>query len=355
MRIVFLTDQAIIGGGERNLLALAKALGNDVDVTIIASNERVAEWMSAEGLKVKCTAIRSRWLKFLPVRDRALEKLVSEFDIAHAYSVRTVPALISHGKAVWTVHGPWERPYGARARMASRWLKHAIAVSEDVRDGCSFKTIPLTKITLGSLNQSQIIKPALNPEFLHRSTVCLGVLGRFQRIKGQDILLSALKLVAEELRETDLHVKFCGGVNGESDEDKRFYAAILEHIEILRRSYPRIHIEILGHTSDPLSFLDQQDLVVIPSRYESFSMVAIEALARGKPVITPRIGGPLEIVRDDCSLGHSFTPGSVQSLAHAIVETLHSKNLNSQNIYRRAIEYSAERQAQEHLRLYQTL
>ena len=62
------------------------------------------------------------------------------------------------------------------------------------------------------------------------------------------------------------------------------------------------------HVEDQISFLgyidreqvleemDSSDLVVLPSRYETFGVVLIEALARGKPVVATACGGPECIV-----------------------------------------------------------
>ena len=43
------------------------------------------------------------------------------------------------------------------------------------------------------------------------------------------------------------------------------------------------------------------DVVLMPSRYESFGLVAVEALAAGAPVVTSKTGGLSEVVEDDVS------------------------------------------------------
>lgn len=64
--------------------------------------------------------------------------------------------------------------------------------------------------------------------------------------------------------------------------------------------------------------LADSDLVVIPSLMrESFSLVAREALARGRPVVTSDCGGPEEVVRDGVN-GRVVRSGSAEELARAL-------------------------------------
>jgi glycosyltransferase involved in cell wall biosynthesis len=61
------------------------------------------------------------------------------------------------------------------------------------------------------------------------------------------------------------------------------------------------------------------DVVVVPStKPEPFGLVAIEAMAAGRSVIAANHGGLSEIVIDGVT-GTLFSPGSINSLASAIV------------------------------------
>jgi glycosyltransferase involved in cell wall biosynthesis len=58
--------------------------------------------------------------------------------------------------------------------------------------------------------------------------------------------------------------------------------------------------------------------LILPSEcYETFGRVAVEAYARGTPVVAARIGAVAEIVRHG-STGMCFTPGDAPSLAGAM-------------------------------------
>ena len=45
-------------------------------------------------------------------------------------------------------------------------------------------------------------------------------------------------------------------------------------------------------------YYNAADILVVPSKYESFGLVALEALATGTPVIASRVGGLATIVQD---------------------------------------------------------
>lgn len=79
------------------------------------------------------------------------------------------------------------------------------------------------------------------------------------------------------------------------------------------------------------AFLKQIDFVVINSNYETFSVVAAEALANGKPVITTICGGPEEFISSDH--GILIEKGNQQQLEDAILKMISSfKNYNPEKL-----------------------
>ncbi len=66
--------------------------------------------------------------------------------------------------------------------------------------------------------------------------------------------------------------------------------------------------------------------VVIPSLYEPFGLVALEALAAGAPLIVARTGGLWEMI-DGTEAGLTFEPGNPDDLASRIEEVLTDRDL----------------------------
>ena len=64
------------------------------------------------------------------------------------------------------------------------------------------------------------------------------------------------------------------------------------------------NIQFLGRmkNEEVLDEIDKHHAVIINSRIETFSVVALEALAAGKPLIYTQCGGPTELIPVDCGL-----------------------------------------------------
>jgi glycosyltransferase involved in cell wall biosynthesis len=80
--------------------------------------------------------------------------------------------------------------------------------------------------------------------------------------------------------------------------------------------------------SDLVDAIKSSDVVVVPSRFEPFGIIALEAMAGGTPVVVSRVGGLAEIVEDGVD-GLEIDPNSPSSLAKAAVRLLTDRELAS--------------------------
>ena len=82
-------------------------------------------------------------------------------------------------------------------------------------------------------------------------------------------------------------------------------------------------IRFAGHLDHDalLHALHDADAVVLPSHYEPFGIVALEAAAAGAPLVTSNVGGLGEAVIDG-ETGMSFAPRDIDALADAVRKTL---------------------------------
>ena len=88
-------------------------------------------------------------------------------------------------------------------------------------------------------------------------------------------------------------------------------------------------VEFLGRVSEEKlpGIYRSSRVVVVPSLYrESFGMVALEAMASGRPVVASMVGGLPEVVRDGLS-GYLVPPGSEDLLAERIIQLLSDGDL----------------------------
>jgi len=114
-------------------------------------------------------------------------------------------------------------------------------------------------------------------DFLIRSA------GRLTAHKGYDILLSSLNSIK------DLNTKYILEIAGEGPEQKRLQA-------LIKRYNLESQCRLVGEKNDIVSFFNEADLVIIPSRSEGIPNTLFEAWMAKKPVIATNAGGISEVV-----------------------------------------------------------
>ncbi|HKS47224.1 MAG TPA: glycosyltransferase family 4 protein [Amycolatopsis sp.] len=99
-----------------------------------------------------------------------------------------------------------------------------------------------------------------------------------------------------------------------------------ELIKQARKLRIRRAVSFAGHLSDRelRAVLAAADSVVLPSRYEPFGIVALEAAAAQAPLIASTAGGLGEVVIDGVT-GLAFTPGDVPALTVAVDTVLRNR------------------------------
>jgi D-inositol-3-phosphate glycosyltransferase len=114
--------------------------------------------------------------------------------------------------------------------------------------------------------------------------------GRLEPLKGVDILINAAALLESDV---DCSVLIVGG-----DESSRAQMARLRGLARERGIEERVaFVGAVDHDKLPL-YYSAADVCVVPSHYESFGLVAVEAMASGLPVVASRVGGLTGTVKD---------------------------------------------------------
>lgn len=85
-------------------------------------------------------------------------------------------------------------------------------------------------------------------------------------------------------------------------------------------------VKFLGKVKreDLPSFLKTGDAFVLPSKYETFGVVYIEALACGLPIIATKCGGPEDFYRED--LGYIIDVGDEEALCDAMIKIIENRD-----------------------------
>lgn len=179
--------------------------------------------------------------------------------------------------------------------------------------------------------------------------------GRIEPLKGIDTLIEALALMRKQGVGVCLSV-----IGGDSQLDPENMGTEMERLQAIRA-----HFEL----GDMVAFLGKQDqdtlpyyysaadAVVVPSHYESFGMVALEAMACGTPVVASQVGGLAYLVQDG-ETGFTVPVDDPPALAERLTQLVNDADLR-QRMGRQASEftrgYSWERIAERILQVYVTV
>ena len=164
--------------------------------------------------------------------------------------------------------------------------------------------------------------------------------GRIEPLKGVDTLIQAMSCLQLKETKRPVHLAIIGGDPGASPEEMSAEMARLQKL-----------CDDLG-LDQSVVFLGQRDqdklpyyysaaeVVVMPSHYESFGMVALEAMACGTPVIASEVGGLAYLVRDG-ETGFTIPDQEPEELCDKISWLLNDKQLHEM-MSARAVEYAQD-------------
>jgi glycosyltransferase involved in cell wall biosynthesis len=171
-------------------------------------------------------------------------------------------------------------------------------------------TIPAHRVHVARPGADRVAAPA-RP--VRGQLICVGVLSRH---KGQDLLVEALA----DLADRDWRCVLAGSLDRDPD--------FVEHLQarITRLGYDH-RIQLTGVLAGAaLSHAyTTADLLVAPSRSETYGMTVTEALAHGVPVIATAVGGLPEAFGstvDGTGPGQLIPPGDPAALAAALGDWL---------------------------------
>jgi len=143
------------------------------------------------------------------------------------------------------------------------------------------------------------------------------LVGRLSEHKGQDVAVRALALLRD--RGLDAHLTLLGDAFPGYEAFRSSLVRLGDELGISDR------LHLVGFR-DPKPYLYAVDVVIVPSRMESFGIAAVEALLAGRPTVVSRVQGLLEIVEDGIT-GLTVPAGDATALAEAVERLHHDKEL----------------------------
>lgn len=296
----------------------------------------------------------SRYWRFARSTSKKLQELSREstFDIIHANLPLVpnfaVPAESSHS-IVSTVHSTWKGEaeaikHGDRRRLNSneknmlrfnrllrsyekRLMKRSdalIAVSEytkrELMELYGVEEEVINVIYNGVDVQKfkpAYDKPTLKSRLGFASERVVLFVGRLYYRKGLSTLLSSIPSILEEFNNVEFVISGAGTKKSEDNLHQ-----LVEELKIEGK------IRFLGYTPDEKlpDLYAASDIFVLPALYENFPFAILEAQSTGLPVVTTKVGGIPELIKDNVN-GLLVESGDASQLAEAILVLLRDNEL----------------------------
>jgi D-inositol-3-phosphate glycosyltransferase len=155
--------------------------------------------------------------------------------------------------------------------------------------------------------------------------------GRIEPLKGIDTLIQAIA----DMRENGVFEKnhlSLAVIGGDPDVSPEATSVEMARLQAMREQFGvQDLVAFLGRRSqDTLPYYySAAEAVVVPSFYESFGMVALEAMACGTPVVASEVGGLAFLVQDEVT-GFTVPSDEPDALARRLTELINNPALRKQ-------------------------
>ena len=198
-----------------------------------------------------------------------------------------------------------EHIYPRVPRLATRMGAGCIAVSESVRESLLATGIPESRIRLipnGITDPGPVDRYRFDGWPEDAFVVC-GV-GRLEHVKGFDLLIDAVAMVADDLPR--LRVAIAGDGRDREDLERKIVAHGLSE-----------RIRLLGFRDDMPRVMAASDALCMPSRTEGLPYALLEAGIAGLRIVATRVGG-LERLLEHRATAYLTDPESAASVADGL-------------------------------------
>jgi D-inositol-3-phosphate glycosyltransferase len=177
--------------------------------------------------------------------------------------------------------------------------------------------------------------------------------GRIEPLKGIDALIQALAIMRQNGVQVCLAV-----IGGDPDLSPATLSDEMKRLQAMREQYGlQDTVAFLGRKSQNTLpyYYSAAEAVVVPSYYESFGMVALEAMACGTPVVASQVGGLAFLVQDGIT-GFTVPVDEPKALASRLTDLVQHPILQERMGHQAAIfaqDYGWERITSRMIKLYE--
>lgn len=331
MKIVFLISSLDSGGAERVLTLMANhwaGAGHSVSIITFADTSSTPFYPLHSSIGIlplnllsqstgKWDAIRHNINRIFSIR-RTISNIAPDVVISFMDTTNVAAILSTRGLGIPTVVAERVFPGCSEFGTAWFWLRNmtypmADAIVSQTHSGKSYFGKAVRKKTTVIPNPvKEMTPPGSRPDDLPNPTVL--AVGRLTHQKGFDILLRAFATIHKN--HPDWHLTILG-------------KGLLQEPLIQLRSQLGLNkvVSFLGTRKDIHAYYGNAELFVLPSRYEGFPNVLLEALSYSMPTIATNCqSGPAEILENG-RYGALVPCEAPEDLARAIDKLIRNPDL----------------------------
>ncbi len=366
IKILYLITGLNIGGAEIVLRDIVQEINADrfqIVVVSLISTGQIGRELRENGFIVLSLDVKMKYDPRLLIRFLLLLKRERP-DILHTHlfhanvlgriigKIAGVPIIIS------TIHNEY---FGGRLReLLLMWTRGLCDMTTVVSKKVSIRMMKLHIVTEKTcrvihngilLNSFPLILPherekhrlQRNLNLFHPVFVCIG---RLTKQKGYEFLLQTIFILKQRIPNLKLLIV------GEGEERLSLEKKIKE-LQI------QDQVELVGSQSIVRDFLAVADIFLLPSIFEGFGIVILEAMACGIPVIASNVGAVNEIIQCEHS-GFIVEPNDEYAFMKEIEKVLslsQEEKIKVVSAARNVVEnkFSIEKIAEEYQQLYEEL
>lgn len=367
MKVIHLIGGGDVGGAKTHVLSLVKELSRYLDVKIISLRSGGFS-DDARKMGIDIEVVKSG--NFFSDINKVIA-IIKEggYDLIHSHGAKAnLFAVIASRYAklptITTVHSDYKLDYlqspkrmysyGLINTIALRFIDYYTAVSGNFKKMLISRNFKEDRIftVYNGIDFTKPIPQYSRRDFIRKykldmtdGDVAVGILCRFDPVKGLDSFIKAAKEVLSENPD----VKFILGGDG----------AEKGNLENLARSLGiQANVLFPGWIDDPLEFMSCLDINVLTSLSESFPYVILEGTLYKKCTVSSDVGGISDLIKNG-DTGYLFPPGDYKILAEylkTLVKNPALREVLGQNLYQKAsTEFSLQNMCKTQLDIYKNI
>lgn len=225
---------------------------------------------------------------------------VADKSLITILSLHSTAKLVLPSKLEWLENVNYKKMHVDKIIQAEEWVlknaNHIVANSKailaDIESAYAIK-IPQEKFSIvpHGVSDVEACQTVLHSNQINKNKIRLLYVGRFEKRKGIDLLLTVLPRLLEQFSNLEVWLVGDNEIDGK-DSIKNVWLNELREKHYLNR----VFFTGLVSNEELQVHYKECDIFVAPSRYESFGLIYIEAMRYGKAIIGTQVGGIPEII-----------------------------------------------------------